>query len=90
MRENLKQARKAAHLTQQADNLEHLAKPLVKYLKENHNPHTAIVITDERVVVVEDVLGIPFPREKIQPCEIILETVQKAIDGIAEKSQGSS
>lgn len=48
---------------QNADDLKHLAKPLVKYLKENHHPYTAIVITDERVVVVEDVLGIPFPGE---------------------------
>lgn len=40
--------------------LEDLAKPLVQYLRENHNPHTSIVITEERVVVVEDVIGIPF------------------------------
>lgn len=41
--------------------LEKLAKPLVDYLRNNYNPHTTIVITDERVVVVEDVMGIPFP-----------------------------
>ena len=40
--------------------LEALVKPLVQYLRENHNPHTSIVITEERVVVVEDVIGIPF------------------------------
>lgn len=65
MRENLKAARKAAGMTQQqmADNLEQLAAPLVEYLRKNFHPHTAIVVTDERVVVVEDVLGIPFPIE---------------------------
>lgn len=45
------------------DKLEQLAKPLAEYLRKNHHPHTAIVVTDERVVVVEDVLGIPFPIE---------------------------
>ena len=39
-----------------------LTAPLVEYIRENHHPHTAIVITDERVVVVEDVIGIPFPK----------------------------
>lgn len=65
MRENLKAACKVAGLTQQdmADKLEHLARPLVEYLRENHHPHTSIVVTDERVVVIEDVLGIPFPVE---------------------------
>jgi len=41
--------------------LEKLAKPLVDYLRKNHNPHTTIVITDDRVVVTEDIIGIPFP-----------------------------
>lgn len=36
-----------------------LAKPLIEYLKENHHPHIAIVVTDERVVVTEIVLSIP-------------------------------
>lgn len=43
------------------DELESLAWPLVEYLRKKHHPHTAIVVTDERVVMVEDVLGIPFP-----------------------------
>lgn len=43
--------------------LENLARPLAQYLRDNHNPHTTIVITAERVVVVEDVIGIPFQIE---------------------------
>ena len=39
--------------------LEKLAKPLIEYLKENHHPHTAIVITDDRVMVVETILSVP-------------------------------
>ena len=39
--------------------LEKLAKPLIEYLKENHHPHTAILITDDRVMVVETVLSVP-------------------------------
>ena len=33
--------------------------PLAKYLKECH-PHMAIIITTERVTMVEDFLSIPF------------------------------
>lgn len=63
MREKLKQARKAASMTQQqvaADKLEELAKPIAEYIRNHYHPHTAIVITDERVVVVEDSLSIPL------------------------------
>lgn len=35
--------------------LEELAKPLSDYLKSHYHPHTTIVVTDERVTVVEDV-----------------------------------
>lgn len=45
------------------DELKVLAKPLVDYLRENHHPHTTIIVTYDRVVVVEDVIGIPFPTE---------------------------
>lgn len=41
------------------DKVDKLAKPLIKLLKENCHPYTAIVITDERVTVVETVLSIP-------------------------------
>lgn len=41
------------------EKLKKLAEPLIEYLKENHNPHTSIVITGERIVVVEDVMSIP-------------------------------
>lgn len=40
--------------------LEQLAKPLAEYLRKNHHPHTAIVVTDERVVVVEGVMSVPI------------------------------
>lgn len=42
--------------------LEVLARPLVEYLRKNYHPHTAIVVTDERVVVVEDVVSAPVKR----------------------------
>lgn len=47
--------------TDQISELQHLAEPLVKYLRENLHPHTAIVVTDDRVAVVEDIAGVPFP-----------------------------
>lgn len=39
--------------------LEDMVKPIIDYLKNNHNPHTAIVITDKRMVVVETVFSVP-------------------------------
>lgn len=45
------------------EELECKAKPLVDYLRENYHPHTAIVITAERAVIVEDVMSVPFSRE---------------------------
>lgn len=41
------------------EQIEEMAKPLVEYLKQNCHPHTAIVVTDERVAVIETVLSIP-------------------------------
>lgn len=72
--------------------LEKLAKPLVDYLRKNHNPHTTIVITDDRVVVTEDIIGIPFPKQRTEikiyrPIDIIRKAVQKAIDDIAQESK---
>ena len=45
------------------EDLNNLAQPLIAYLIKNHHPHTAIVITEERVVVVEGVLSIPQKQE---------------------------
>lgn len=42
-----------------ADRLDELAKPIMKYLTENCHPHSAVVITSERTAVVEVVLSIP-------------------------------
>lgn len=39
--------------------LEQLAKPLQEFIKSNHHLHTAVVITEERVMVVETVTSIP-------------------------------
>lgn len=43
--------------------LEVLAHPIVDYLRERYNPHTTIVITDNRVVMVEDVVSVPLHFE---------------------------
>lgn len=40
--------------------IEELAKPLAEYIHNHYNPHTTIIITDERVTVVEDLLGMPL------------------------------
>ena len=40
--------------------LEALARPLVDYLRQKHHPHTTIVVTYDRVVLVEETLGVPL------------------------------
>ena len=35
------------------------AKPLVGFLKDNYHPHAAIIVTEERTVVVEDIVSTP-------------------------------
>jgi len=41
------------------EKLEELAKSIIDYLKENCHPYTSVVITEERVTVVETILSIP-------------------------------
>lgn len=41
------------------DRLEELAKPIIDYLKENCHPYTSVVITDERIAVLETIISIP-------------------------------
>ena len=45
------------------DELKQMARPLVDYLRKYHHPHTTIVITDDRMDVLESLIGIPFPVE---------------------------
>lgn len=46
--------------------LEALAKPLADYLQRNHHPHTAIVVTSERVVLAEEMMGAPFSYRNLE------------------------
>ena len=42
-----------------SDRIEELTKPLIDDLKDNYHPYTSIVITPERVAVIETVQSIP-------------------------------
>ncbi len=44
---------------EKSDRIEELAKPLIDYLKDNYHPYTSIVITPERVAVIETIQSIP-------------------------------
>lgn len=44
---------------EKSDRVEELAKPLIDYLKDNYHPYTSIVITPERVAVIETIQSIP-------------------------------
>lgn len=43
------------------EELETVSKPLVDYIRKNYHPHTAIIVTDERAIVLEDVMSVVFP-----------------------------
>lgn len=40
-----------------------MSKPLIDYLKENYRPHTVIVVTEERVMVVGISVSAPNGQE---------------------------
>ncbi len=44
---------------EKGDRIEELAKPLIEYLRDSYHPYTSIVITPERVAVIETVQSIP-------------------------------
>lgn len=56
--------------------LEALTEPLVDYLRKNYHPHAAIVVTDERVALLGELMGLPFQKqgvESIPTCELVAE-----------------
>ena len=46
-------------MPEKMEELEELVKPLQDFLRDNYHPHTAIIVTEERTVVVEDIASIP-------------------------------
>ena len=40
-----------------------MSRELIEYLKDNYHPHTAIVVTEERVMVVETSVSVPNGQE---------------------------
>ena len=45
------------------DKLEELCKPISDYLRDNYCPHDSIVITDDKIRLVRDEIGIPVDRD---------------------------
>lgn len=43
--------------------LNELCKPIVKFLKENYDTHTTIIISQEGVKMIQDEIGIPMNEE---------------------------
>lgn len=41
------------------DKVAELAKPLIKYLRDNCHPYTSVVVTEKQVTVNETILSIP-------------------------------
>lgn len=44
---------------EKSDRIEELSKPLIDYLKDNCHSYTSIVVTPERVAVIETIQSIP-------------------------------
>lgn len=42
------------------DKINKISEPLRKYLEENHDPYTEIVVSQDGVKVVKTVIGIPY------------------------------
>ena len=40
--------------------LHDLSLPIIQWLRKNHNPHKAVIITVDHSKIVEDQIGIPF------------------------------
>ena len=45
------------------DKLEELCRPISDYLKENYCPYDSVVITDDKIRLVRDEIGIPVDRD---------------------------
>ena len=45
------------------DKLEELCRPISDYLKENYCPYDSVVITDDKIRLVRDEIGIPVERD---------------------------
>lgn len=58
-------------MNQDENGLMELSKPLIAYLKENCHPYTSIVITEERVAVIETTLSIP--DRSLEPINFVPE-----------------
>lgn len=44
---------------EEIEELKNLCKPISDYLKKHYNPHTSIIIDNDRVRLIEDVIYIP-------------------------------
>ncbi len=42
------------------EEIKELSKPLIKFIKENYDPHTVIIIRDDYVQVLREDIGIPI------------------------------
>ncbi len=47
----------------EAEQLEKLCQPVVDWLKKNHDPHTEVRISEDRIDLVESVIGIPVGKD---------------------------
>lgn len=49
--------------TEKLKEFEGLCRPVVEWLRKNHNPHTTVVITDVRAELYSKEMGVPYEIE---------------------------
>ena len=42
------------------EELKNIAQPLVNYLQNNYDPHTYILVRDDKVEILQEEMGVPF------------------------------
>ena len=62
------------------DKLEELCRPISDYLRENYCPYDSIVITDDKIRLVRDEIGIPVDREEEDELDNLYNKLVKEID----------
>jgi len=45
------------------EKLHEIVKPIIKFLKENYDLHTTLVITTDHIKIVRDEVGIPIKND---------------------------
>lgn len=49
-------------MEEKLNDLECLCRPIIEYLRAEHNPHTVIVIKEDKIELLQQEIGIPVSK----------------------------